>query len=182
MIVLDNFLPSPVRVRRQALASDFIDWEGPDGEVYKRVCITEVPGLRDELEKRLGPISVLGMGYRLNYGGELPNAAIHSDLGWGTHACVLYLSDGEGGTAFWKHKETGRDSIDPGDWELYDKIHGEWDDADKWEMQALAEMKFNRCIVYESKYFHSRWPFEAFGEDEKTGRLIAVCFFNMGAS
>lgn len=179
MRVINNFLPNPCRVRREALASEYIDWVGHDGETYKRVCIAEVPGLREGLEKELGPIDMLGMGYRLNYGGELPNAAIHSDLGWGTHACVLYLSDGEGGTAFWRHAETGQDCIDVGDHALLDVVSKDWDDAEKWEMTGLAAIKFNRCVIYESKYFHSRWPFEAFGTDKKTGRLIAVCFFNL---
>lgn len=176
-MIVDNFLPNPCRVRRQALASDFIDWDGPDGETYKRICITEVPGLLEALEKAVGPVDMHGMGYRLNYAGEPPNAAIHSDVGWGTHALVLYLCDGPGGTAFWRHNMTGEHRMEPGDFETFEAVKGDWDDASKWEQRGLAEMRFNRAVIYDSALFHSRWPFEAFGDSPQTGRLIAVAFF-----
>lgn len=177
MIVIDDFLPDAVAIRRHALASEFVDWPGYDGEVYKRVCLTDVPGLHGRIEQVMGPVEMLGMGYRLNFGGELPNAAIHSDVGWGTHALVLYLSEGEGGTAFWRHKATRAHRIDPGDVTLFEAVCHDWDDAEKWEQTALAAMKLGRAVIYESALFHSRWPFPAFGSNPETGRLIAVAFF-----
>lgn len=177
MKVIDDFLPDAQAIRAHALSSQFVDWQGYDGEVYKRVCLTDVPGLKDRIEQEMGPVDMLGMGYRLNFGGELPNAAIHSDMGWGTHALVLYLSEGEGGTAFWRHKATGAHRIDQGDVALFEAVRHDWDDADKWEQLALAEMKLGRAVIYESALFHSRWPFAAFGKDASDGRLIAVAFF-----
>lgn len=182
MIVIDDFLANPLRVRKIALKSEFIDWQTSDGEIWKRVCLDDVPGLQEGIENAVGSVDMLGMGYRLNFGGELPNAAIHSDLGWGSHAAVLYLSHGAGGTAFWKHKETGATRIDIGDTDLVEKVSPDWDDVSKWEMVELAEMKFNRCIIYESQTFHSRYPLAAFGNDEASGRLIAVAFFNLVAN
>ena len=125
----------------------------------------------------MGPVEMLGMGYRLNFNGELPNAAIHSDMGWGTHAAVLYLSEGDGGTAFWRHRATGASRIDPGDVILFEHVRHDWDDAVKWDQIGLAEMKLGRCVIYESALFHSRWPFAAFGADADTGRLVGVAFF-----
>lgn len=177
MIVVDNMLPDPAKVREHALRADYIDWQAHDGEVYKRVALVEVPGLRDAIEAAAGPVDMLGMGYRLNYGGEMPNAAIHSDMGWGTHAAVVYLSDGQGGTAFWRHKATGAHRIDPGDVDLFEHVRHDWNDADRWEQTGLAEMKMGRGVIYESALFHSRWPFAAFGDSPETGRLIAVAFF-----
>jgi len=177
MLIIDDFLPDPESVRAAGLCANYIDWNGPDGEVYKRIAIAEVPGLREGIEKAMGPVEMLGMGYRLNFNGELPNAAIHSDMGWGTHAAVLYLSEGEGGTAFWRHKQTGASRIEQGDLALFEHVRHDWDDADKWDQIALAEMKLGRCIIYESAMFHSRWPFAAFGDDAKTGRLVALAFF-----
>jgi len=177
MLIIDDFLPDPESVRAAGLCANYIDWNGPDGEVYKRIAIAEVPGLREGIEKAMGPVEMLGMGYRLNFNGELPNAAIHSDMGWGTHAAVLYLSEGEGGTAFWRHRRTGASRIEQGDLALFEHVRHDWDDADKWDQIALAEMKLGRCIIYESAMFHSRWPFAAFGDDAKTGRLVAVAFF-----
>lgn len=177
IIVADGFLGDPMRVRRQALDSKFVDWDGPDGERYKRICIIEVPGLQDGIERVMGPVDVLGMGYRLNFGGELPNAAVHSDIGWGTHACVLYLSKGAGGTAFWQHKSTRAHRIDPGDTDLLEKVRGDWNDESKWDCHRLVRQRFNRAAIYDSTLFHSRYPFKAFGNDPQTGRLVAVAFF-----
>jgi len=176
MVIVDDF-PNAAQVRQMGLEAHYIDWEGFDGEVYKRICLADVPGLQEAIEAKMGPVNMLGMGYRLNFNDELPNAAIHSDMGWGTHAAVLYLSEGEGGTAFWKHKETQADRIEPGDMDLFHKIEGDWNSVDKWEQVALAKMKLGRLLIYDSSLFHSRWPFEAFGTDFESGRLIAVAFF-----
>lgn len=178
MLIIDDFLPDAESVRAAGLRANYIDWHGPDGEIYKRIAIAEVPGLRDGIEKAMGPVEMLGMGYRLNFNEELPNAAIHSDMGWGTHAAVLYLSEGEGGTAFWRHKQTGAARIDQGDLALFEAVRYDWDDASKWDQIALAEMKVGRCVIYESALFHSRWPFAAFGVDHESGRLVAVAFFS----
>lgn len=177
MLIIDNFLPDAQAVRAAALCAPYIDWPDADGTVYKRVCLTDVPGLRERLEGAIGPVEMLGTAYRLNFGGELPNAAIHSDVGWGTHALVLYLSEGEGGTAFWRHRKTGAHRIGPGDHAILEQVSGDWDDASKWEQVALCPIKFNRAVIYESALFHSRWPFPAFGDTPETGRLIAVAFF-----
>lgn len=175
MIVIDDMLPASVRMC--GLAAPYVDWPGPDGQVYKRVSLTAVPGLVEAIEKVMGPVDMLGMGYRLNYGGELPNAAIHSDLGWGTHAAVVYLSDGPGGTAFWRHKATGSEAIDQGDVALWEAVRDDWNDESAWEMVGLAEMKLGRGVIYESRLFHSRYPFAAFGSGPEDGRLVAVAFF-----
>ena len=177
LLVIDDFLPDPHAVRAAGLAAPYIDWPGYDGEVYKRVALVDVPGLREGIERAMGPVQMLGMGYRLNFGGELPNAAIHSDLGWGTHAAVLYLSDGEGGTAFWRHRATGAHRIDPGDVDLFERVRHDWNDADRWEQTGIVPMKLGRCAIYESALFHSRWPFAAFGNTLETGRLVGVAFF-----
>lgn len=175
--IIDNAVENAGAVRRRGLVSPFVDWPGHDGEVYKRICIAEIPEMREVIERQMGPVEMLGMAFRLNYGGEMPNAAIHSDLGWGTHAAVLYLSEGEGGTAFWRHKDTGASRIDPGDMALFERVRDDWNDASAWEQECIAQMQMGRMVIYESALFHSRWPFAAFGCDNDSGRLIAVAFF-----
>ena len=177
-MILSFHMDNAAELREMGLAADYVDWQGYDGQVYKRICVTEVPGLRQAIEDRLGPVDMLGMGFRLNYGGEMPNAAIHSDLGWGTHAAVLYLSEGEGGTAFWRHKETGATRVNPGDTELFERVRHDWGDASKWEQVFLSGIEMGKAIIYESAMFHSRWPFQAFGDSPETGRLISVAFFS----
>lgn len=178
--VIDDFHPMPNELREHALCQVYEDWPGPDGQVYKRICRMEIPGIKLMLEGSLGrKVDMLGMAYRLNYNEEEPNAAIHSDLGWGTHALVMYLSDGPGGTAFWRHKKTGCTRIDPGDEWLFEQVCSEWNEPDRWEQHRLVEMKMNRAVIYESALFHSRYPFKAFGDSPETGRLIVVAFFNL---
>lgn len=179
MIVVDDFLPDASAVRAMALRAPYTDVQAPDGETYRRVCITDVPGLVPALEAAMGPVDLLLSGYRLNFGGELPNAAIHSDIGYGTHALVLFLCDGDGGTAFWRHRATGAHRLDPGDDALWERVRGDWDRADAWDRVGLAELRMNRAVIYESALFHSRFPFAAFGAGPDDGRLIAVAFFNL---
>lgn len=177
MRVFDNFLPDAAAVRADALCAPFVDWPGHDGEVYKRVALVEVPGLREAIEREMGPVQMLGMGYRLNFAGELPNAAVHSDLGWGTHALVLYLCDGEGGTAFWRHRATGAERIRQGDVDLWHAVRDDWNTEKAWEQVGLCELRMGRAVIYESERFHSRYPFAAFGDGPDDGRLVAVAFF-----
>lgn len=182
IIVIDDFLEEEVAklLRGIAVKADYVDWHGPDGELYKRICIIDSVDLTDAIEDVCGPVKMLGQGFRLNYDGELPNAAIHSDFGWGTHALVLYLNDTEddlGGTAFWKHKLTGADKIEPNDKELLKLVQPDWNNENAWETTKYVPMKFNRATIYESRLFHSRYPFDAFGTTPEDGRLIAVAFF-----
>ena len=150
---IPNFLPNPHEIREYGLVRNFSDLHAFDGEVYKRISIARIPGLLEAVEREMGPCLMLGMGFRLNFGKELPNHARHVDTGWGTHALVYYLSGGGGGTAFWSSTD---------------------DDA---EMVGLCQEEFGKAVIYRSDQPHSRWPLEAYGEDPKTGRLIAVAFF-----
>lgn len=177
--VFDDFLPDFDAVRAQAIDAPFFDHLAGDGEIYKRVWIGEIPGLQKSIEDKLGPVDMLGMGFRLNYDGERPNAAVHSDLGWGTHALVLYFNEGPGGTAFWKHKATGARTIYVGDHELLAKVAPDWNDEAAWDLRELVTIKPNRALIYRSALFHSRYPFAAFGATPENGRLIAIAFFNL---
>lgn len=180
MKVIDDFLPDLDRVREAAIKADYIDYKAHDGQVYRRVWIGTVPGLIDALEHEMGPIDMLGMGYRLNYKGEMPNTPIHSDLGWGSHAAVVYLIDNpESGTAFWRHRLTQRERIDNDDYGLFYDIKSDWGTPAAWDRIEFVPMVANRAVIYESAVFHSRYPFEAFGTTPEDGRLIAVAFFNV---
>ncbi len=175
--VIEDFHPQPNELRELALRSKFIDWQGPDGQVYKRVLPMEIPGIRAMIEGLFGPVDMLGMAFRLNYNDEPPNAAIHSDLGWGTHALVHFLCDGPSGTGFWTHKKTGTERIDTGDEWLFEQVVRDWNDEGCWTLRDYYPTKFNRALIYESALFHSRYPFNAFGDTPETGRLIVVAFF-----
>lgn len=180
--VYDEFLDNPNSVRNRGLRAKYGNYLGKDGEMYKRVSNQTIPEVVDALNKAMGrPIELLGMGYRLNYAGELPNHAIHSDLGWGTYAAVVYLSEPadheHSGTAFWKHW-TGHDRCRVGEESVLVDVLADWDKIEAWEQTAFVPGKFNRAAIYRSELFHSRWPFAAYGSSPDDGRLIAVAFFN----
>lgn len=168
----------------------FDDVVGPDGATYKRVAVAGRHAFNAEISRWLNTgIAQRYSVFRLNYGGENPNNAIHSDAGYDTHALVLYLSrpeDCKGGTAFWRHKKTGFTAW-PTEQQILAKgknpksiltgLTEDWDNLDAWEQTHLAEMKFNRAICYSTLAFHSRFPFAAFGTGPENGRLIFCSFF-----
>lgn len=182
LLVIDDFLANPDKVRSKGLHAPFGDYPGMDGQTYKRVAVGPIPDVVDALNKAMGrPIQLLGMGYRLNYAGETPNNEIHADLGWGTYAAVVYLAEPPNaqpsGTAFWQH-ETGPDRITVGQLDVFNAVQGDWNDASKWEQTRYVSCKYNSAIIYRSELFHSRWPFEAFGSTPADGRLTVVAFFS----
>lgn len=175
--VLDGFLPDPDSVRHLGLSAVYEDWLGPDGAIYKRISRTNIPQVTELLDSIFGAVDILGMAFRLNYSGEPPNQSIHSDMGWGTHALVIFLTDGPSGTAFWQHTKTGRNNILPGEHDLLEQIKNDFENEDAWDQRAFVKMEYNRALIYSGDLFHSRYPFEAFGTTPDTGRLILVAFF-----
>lgn len=177
VVVVDDFFSDFNRVREHAKLSHYYDWQAQDGAVYKRISLLHVPGMFDKLTEHLGDIRIAAMGYRLNYAGEEPNQSIHADLGFSTHVALVYLNEGDSGTAFWKHKETGAIEIWYGQLELFQQIKDHFESPEAWEQRLVIPTKQNRCVIYKANMFHSRFPFEAFGSTPDDGRLIALAFF-----
>jgi len=190
-IVKDDFLPFP-EITRELVTGElpFSDVVGPDGELYKRVFVADPNLFKPEIEKWLNAkVSQRYSVFRLNYAGENPNSAIHSDALYDSHALVLYLSrpeDCQGGTAFWRHRKTGftawptKQQIlarGKNPQRIWEGLTHDWDDLSAWERTHLAEMKYNRSICYPTAAFHSRYPFDAFGNCPENGRLIFCSFF-----
>lgn len=180
--VYDEFLENPESVRNRGLRAKYGSYAGKDGELYKRVCSVTIPEVQDSLNRAMGRnVTLLGMGYRLNYGGELPNHSIHSDIGWGTYAAVVYLSTPPefeySGTAFWKH-HTSWDRCRQGEETVLIDVINDGNTPEAWTQTAFIPSLFNRAVIYRSELFHSRWPFAAYGTGPDDGRLIVVAFFN----
>ena len=192
LLIKDNFLPNGEGVRAEAVARPFEDRTGPDGALYKHIQLRPVDEFSDLLSAVVGrPVEQVLTMVRANFEGELPHNPVHSDQICAEFACVLYLNlpaQCQGGTAFWKHKALGWESL-PTEATIrskgkspkreYAKIDADWSNAEAWEQTLLAEMKFNRLIAYPSRRFHSRWPHTAFGSTPDDVRLIWVSFFNV---
>jgi len=192
-ITVDDFCANPEGAASSFRNAPFADQQGPDGQIYKRVADVTEAGLifQPAMEEAVGfPIKQAYSIARLNYAGENPNNAVHADSGYDEFACILYLTPQEfcsGGTAFWRHKILGFDampteqevrSVGRNPKQVMKRLSADWNNIDAWERIALAEMKFNRAIFFRCKSFHSRFPFEAFGNSPENGRLVFVSFFN----
>lgn len=190
-LMVDDFLSDPKEAAEKLRRADYADRVGPDGETYKRVALMPASLFQEEIEKEVGfsirPDYSLA---RLNFSGELPNNAIHADGGYSEWAAIVYLSNpghAPSGTAFWRHVKYDIDSM-PTEQEIrrrgrspkrvLQQLTADWNRPEAWTQTHFAEMKFNRAIFFRCKSFHSRYPFEAFGDCPENGRLIFVSFFN----
>lgn len=179
----DDFAPNALEVRNAVIANGFSSEIGPDGGKYIGISQYQVPHWSKRIGELLGcTIDPKLSCFRLNLAGELPHSWVHSDEICAEWASVLYLNLPEqcqGGTAFWRHKKTG---ITRTPFNLSQPQHiwltAEWKKKDAWEQYGMATMKFNRFITYPTCFFHSRWPWEAFGTSPEDGRLIWVCFYD----
>jgi len=187
----DNFLPDAEAYRAHLLAQPFYDIRHSDGETYKHISVRPpeeiAPHLAVRLEKKVTIDLCLG---RMNFTGEQPNNSIHTDEAFSAFAYILYLNLPEqcrGGTAFWQHKKYGWLRF-PTDQEIlatgkskqriYSLLREDMNRPDAWEQVHLEEMQFNKLITFPCNQWHSRWPFEAFGDDKNSARLINVGFFS----
>ena len=113
-----------------------------------------------------------------------PTTYIHADIDCGAWAGVLYLNTPEqrfGGTAFWRHIETGWDgmmngSIAP---DVARQIASDGKDDSMWELTTKVGMEFNRFITYPTWLFHSRYPNHIEAPDVASGRLVWCCFYDL---
>ena len=189
VVVLDDFLPTETcsALRHHALAAHYEPWYGPEGtEAVKRACRVTTPLLTDAIAEAVGEeIAIVHSGFRLDYEDELPHTLVHYDADCGDMAMVLYLNTpaqcrGRGGTAFWEHKATGLIQV-PENMDEYVEagLRTQGQFLDYWESHTIVDMRWNRAILYPTRYFHSRWPLTGWGNSPETGRLVCGAFFNL---
>lgn len=108
-------------------------------------------------------------------------------------AVLHYLCDpSHGGTAFYRHRSTGFESVTPerlvpymeslqADAEAYGSPPAQYLTGSdiRFEQIASIEAKFNRVVIYRSQVLHSGSVNEAcgFSDDPRIGRLTANAFF-----
>ena len=192
LIQFDDFASDAAAVRESVISGEFSTETGPDGGEYTGISKFAVPEWHNRIsftvKKKITPKLSC---FRLNLKGELPHSWVHSDEICAQYASVLYLNPPhqcQGGTAFWRHAGLNIDRMPAlqdvsklglkGDWFFY-MMNREWKDLTFWEQAGFVAMKWNRFITYPTSLFHSRYPFEAFGEGPQDGRLIWVCFYDI---
>lgn len=195
LLIIDDFLPDPLAYREEVLKHPFHDvWFG--GGMFKNIQVHSTNEHKELLEKVTSkPIHQAYSFLRANYGGEFPHNPIHNDDDIGGIATILYLNTPDqcrGGTALWRHRETGLTRM-PTPHEIkrhgkspkrvMDRLYADGQDEGNWELVEMADMKFNRLIMYPAACFHSRYDatarahFEGFGTTPQDVRLIWITFF-----
>ena len=189
-VVVDDFCEDIENVVASVHAAGFATWKPNKGEVGTSVYDgMGFWGNHALMLKSIIPAvgSVIvpnSMFFRVTNVG-MEKAYIHSDRETGNWTCVAYLSEHEepSGTAFFRHKPTGliempsfQEMKDMGIFEsLKEDIVSR--DPDKWEQIDYVEGKYNRALIFYAPLFHSRFPLEGIGTDEREGRLVWVSHF-----
>ncbi len=196
-ITVDNFHPAPQAIARVAKTLSFDPIE-LKGVTYRGVGQGYSPeGIYGLIAALFGNTAIRPTmeHFRLGTKAEKPTTYIHADSTCARYAAVWYLSEAPAeviaGTAFWKHRELGIESIRDrahmvelagGEDQLEafgKKMDAEGNDESKWQMTGLVGQKFNRITIYPTTVFHSRYPQDAWGETVHDGRLTWCCFFDV---
>jgi hypothetical protein len=194
ILQFDNFAPDAEDVRAKVISGSFGRYIGPDSGTYTGISDYEVPHWPKLIEQAIGAkIEPKLSCFRMNLAGEMPHSWVHSDDICAKYASVLYLNPPEqckGGTAFWEHtglkidrlpKKAQIESAGFGaDW-FCSMMAREWKDLTYWRQTYFVGMQWNKFLTYPTSLFHSRYPFEGFGTGPADGRLIWICFYDIGS-
>ena len=194
-LIVDDFLQQPDAFRKQALALDYPEQEGPyPGR--NSVQRLQIPGLENYVSQLVGeplkpidPLESHGK-CRVALGSERRRGAVHVDSSqW---SAILYLTKPEhcrGGTEFFRHKATGldrapisdREAIEMGlagrDAVIEKTIVKDGLKRSAWEKTMDVPMRYNRLILLRPWFFHTAGP--GFGKSIEDGRLVYLMFFTL---
>lgn len=183
-----------MRVRDSALASGFGTWAPAKGEVGSSVYTgmnfwgehaPMIKGLHQCLGVLVYPNSMF---FRV-CNEDTEGAYVHSDRESGDYTAIVYLSDHErqgSGTAFYRHIETGMESMPTfrqlaQDQPFFERFKTEMTEGrpQHWHMRKFVPGRFNRAVIFDAPLFHSRQPRHGFGSTPEDGRLVWACHFNL---
>jgi hypothetical protein len=195
-IVIDDFYKNPQAVRELAQSAEY----AKKGELSKNVAGIEslLPyfsyKIVEKFENAIGAKIDVDLAhnafgrFRLGLEKDTRRTRVHYDnTDW---TAVIYLTEApfcQGGTAFFRHKETGlisppsAETLKKMGWtkETFDRdlVMKDSLDGSKWEITKICPMKFNRCVLLRgAKYFHG--SDQLFGSSFADGRLTQNFFFN----
>lgn len=158
-----------------------------EGRAYKGIGLGYSPELFYEtLSIHLGRTIKPTLEYfRLGTKEDAATTYIHADSGCAKNAAVWYLSEPPAGvvagTAFWRHRATGKYGIteaDRADEALLASLDADGAGESKWLMTGLCGQRFNRLVTYPTNIFHSRYPQDAWGSGPEDGRIVFTCFYD----
>jgi len=188
--IFDDFVKDPEAVRQSVLRAGFGTWHPNKGDTglafYEGVSFWgDHATLFKALHDKLGQIIPSSMFFRIT-NPKMEPALIHSDRDYGAQTAIVYLSpEATGGTAFYKHRETGWVDLPPieelmRDRPFFEKIRAQILKAseDDWEMVNFVEAKYNRCLIFDAPKIHCRFPKKGYGTNEHDSRMVWVAHIN----
>jgi hypothetical protein len=197
-IIVDDFFSDPAEIRRTLLNMDYptrgemANYPGRDSKQ-----VLKLPGI-DELISDLTGEKVISSKLQSHGRARISladddaqrRATVHIDPS-AVWSAIIYLSLPEhcqGGSEFFRHKETGmeRAPIYPHElaaagarnyFEGGEKIlKKDSNDLSKWEKTMTVPMRYNRLILLRPWYFHTAGI--SFGDCKENGRLVYLMFFD----
>jgi len=208
LVTVDNFAPDPDALRSAAIGSRFgaavRGYPGIRAPLPPEYLLTQRPAIAAAVAEAFGAdggIELIDASFSivtrspaaLTIGQRLPHCDSFEPE---RIAMIHYLSpDRSDGTAFFRHRATGFETIDqaraPGYREHLDAelraagrpagyIAG---DTQLFERIAVANARYNRALLYRSFVLHSGAiaPGASLSADPATGRLTITAFFTIGA-
>lgn len=182
--MIDNFLFYAERRRVQALEAKF-DPVDAGGLVFPGISLLQTNDVHSMPFSNTRNKKVQEF-FRLTLEDSNLPTFVHNDTAMATTTGILYLNQKRqcaGGTAFWKHRETGLiahptpEQLDAlGGTAFLQQLVADGLDESKWEQIGLVEMEWNRLLLFDSALFHSPYPRKGWGTTVEDGRLIQVYF------
>lgn len=188
LVIIDDFYHNPDEVRDFALAQDFnVDGNYPG---YRTKSFL-TPSVEDHIAAHLSQQHGQPIWPReedtytgaFQYTTSHDRTWIHAD-GWNDWAGVWYGTPNApvtGGTAIYRHKETGLVKVPKlqdgsKDNKLMEVIEADGNDYTKWEVVDMVGNIYNRLVLYPGDLFHASVDY--FGTNKTNGRLFQTFFFN----
>lgn len=208
LVILDDFAADPDSLRRDAAAADFAPalhhYPGVRASLPPAYLTAQLPVIAAaaaEAFGRTGPVTVVDASFSIV---STPAAALtvpqrlpHVDAFTADRiALVHYLSpEGGDGTAFYRHRATGFETVDEGRRELFFR-HLDTEirlggppppayvlgDAPLFECVRSAPARYNRALLYRSWNLHSGaiGAGTTLSADPGNGRLTVTAFLSIG--
>jgi len=197
VLIVDDFYDDADVVRRNAVGFDFPQPDEEKNYPGRNSTQNFLPDGLDDIVSQLVHEPVIGHPtpdhgrFRISLQGDDRDRRYYVHVDGHVHwSGILFLSPDEfcqGGTEFFRHRETGSDRTF-----IYDREAQErgWDscaqftdetlnrdssDLSKWEHLMTVPMRFNRLVLFRPWFWHTSGA--SFGDTLENGRLVQLFFF-----
>ena len=160
--IIDDFLPAEIFAAHKRDSANALYEKTRFRDLdYRGICKDESSDPAPLFARHGMHIRLQFQYFRVYEKDTIQNTFIHWDPGFATYNAILSLAENDrhnGQFAFWRHRETGWVEVN-----LEDRAGMALTDADglaedRWELVELIELPPNRCVIFPTRLFHSRYP------------------------